>query len=194
MPVGDRSYTVNLPLPVGDRSYTVNYIDENSRKNQIRMWTDIVNAKDNKKLWEGINWNGTLEVFTELPDIDDLMKHFEAKGNSSDESTLLCEVTRNNYVPVLDDEVTIDGVRDAYNRLKPDKPTGDGWVQSMIPNLSIFFMTFLTTVINVIFQNHLYPTQWRTTVVKAIYKCKGLRKDARNYTPISLVHLLSEIV
>ena len=57
----------NLPLPVGDRSYTVNYIDENSRK----------------------NWNGTSEVITELPDIDDLKKHFEAKGNSSDESTLM---------------------------------------------------------------------------------------------------------
>ena len=62
----------------------------------------------------------------------------------------------------------------------------------MIPNLCIF-MTFLTTVINVIFQNHLYPTQWRTTVVKAIYKFKGLRKDARNYRPISLIHLLSKM-
>ena len=78
LPVGDRSYTLNLPLPVGDRSYTVNYIDENSRKNQIRMWTNIINAKDNKKL---INWNGTSEGITELADIDDLKKHFEAKGN-----------------------------------------------------------------------------------------------------------------
>ena len=35
-------------------------------------------------------------------------------------------------MPVLDDEVTIDEVRDAYNRLKPDKPTGDGWVKDEV--------------------------------------------------------------
>ena len=54
-------------------------------------------------------------------------------------------------------------------------------------------MTFLMTVMNIIFQNHLFPTQWRTTIINATYKFKGKRKNALNYRPISLVQLLSKL-
>ena len=181
------------PLPDGDRTVVVDYIDQSSRRKQVEMWNRITNSTDPKALWAGINWNGTSMGATEAPDIDDIKTHFQSKSSTDDESTLLCEVTGNVHVPVLDDEIKVEEVCEGFNRLKPGKATADGWAKQMIPKGDIFFMTFLTFVMNIIFKNHLYPTQWRTTIVNAIYKCKGLRSLAANFRPVSLVQLLSKL-
>ena len=44
------------------------------------------------------------------PDIDELKSHFEEKGKSEEQSILLCEINRENYIPVLDDDFTEEEV------------------------------------------------------------------------------------
>ena len=177
----------------GDRSDVLKRIDAISRRKQIQMWNTITESKDPKVLWSGINWNGTSEGVTEQPDIDDLKKQFEMKSSTDDDSTLLCEVTGDSYVPQLDDRIDISEVIKGHESLKPDKSTGDRWVKQMIPAINLVFMTFLTTLMNIIFLNHLYPTLWRTTIVNAFYKFKGLRSMAKNYRGVTLVQLLSKL-
>ena len=92
----------------------LDHMDNVNKSKQFQMWKNIMNAKDSKAVWGTINWNEPSEISRE-PDIDDLMNHFKAQGKSCDESTLLCEVTGITHVPVMDDVVTIDEVKDAYN-------------------------------------------------------------------------------
>ena len=157
------------------------------------MWRNILRSNDSKSLWSHINWNGKSEAIADTPDIDDLKNHFKQKGKSNEESTLLHEVTGNVCVPDLDDNITLGDVYGAYTRLKPGRATGDAWVKNMIPSFHVFFMTFLMTIMNTIFVNHLYPTQCRQTIINALYKFKDKRDNALNFRPISLVQLLSKL-
>ena len=79
------------------------------------------------------------------------------------------------------------------NTYVPGKIAGDGWVKNMISKFNVFFMTFLMYILNTVFLNHSFPTQWRTTITNAIFKFKGKRNDALNYRPISLVQLLLKL-
>ena len=40
---------------------------------------------------------------------------------------------------------------------------------------------------------HIYPSKWRTTLVSAIFKNKGLHKLAENYRGVSIVYLMTKI-
>ena len=56
------------------------------------------------------------------PDLIDLCTHFKSKGQSHDNSTLLCEVTGNNYVHELDRKITIDDIENTkYVEGRPSK-------------------------------------------------------------------------
>ena len=61
------------------------------------------------------------------------------KGQSVEDSTLLSDVTGDNHVPELDDEITLKEIEDATNTLK-DKSSGDGWTKKMLTNLPVCIM------------------------------------------------------
>ena len=126
----------------GDRLTVVNHIDKANQIKQSEMWRNILRSNDSKSSCSHINWNGKSEAIADTPDIDDLKNHFKQEGKSNEESTLLHEVTGNVYVPDLDDNITLDDVYGAYNRLKPGRATGDAWVKNMITSFHVFFMTF----------------------------------------------------
>ena len=88
--------------------------------------------------WNNIKWNGTATKQHQgnKPNVEDLKKHFEKKGKTNDQSTLFCEITRENYVPVLDDEFSEEEVQIAVKQLKEDKSTGDGWTKRMLTEIS----------------------------------------------------------
>ena len=65
--------------------------------------------------------------------------------------------------------------------------------KNMITKLDDCFMLFITMILNIIFVFHIYPTEWRKTIINAIYKLKGLRNDSANYRPVALVKMLEKI-
>ena len=117
----------DIILPEVDEQFITSAIIDSSVKNkQANMWGEILDSSDSKCLWNRIDWNGSsTSILNDSPEIDDLVDHFKGKGQSSDDSTLLCEVTGNRYVPVLDKYIVRDEVKVALNRLKHDKATGD---------------------------------------------------------------------
>ena len=104
----------------------------------------------------------------------------------------LSDVTGDNYVAELDDEITLEEMSSASDRLK-QKSSGDGWTKNMVTNLPACILYALQIIYNTILSAHSYPTRWRTTIVNEIFKNKGSSESAKNYRGISLVVLLSKL-
>ena len=101
----------------------------------------------------------------------------------------------NNYVPTLDNPITLNEINEAGRKLK-NISTADGITPSIVNNVSGILFRILLLLFNVIIQFRFFPTQWRTTIVSAIFKCKACKGSVRspiNYRPISLVEILSKL-
>ena len=176
------------------RDEAVEYLRKDvSRKDHLN-WSSALSSNDARSLWMTINWKGSFasaEVGG-VPELDDLAAHFAAKGQAGRDSSVLCEVTGDNYVPALDDDITLDEIVTAQNELK-DKSSGDGWCKKMVTSFPAPLLLLLQLIYNTILKFHIFPTAWRTTVVGEIFKNKGLRDASKNYRGISLVQLLAKL-
>ena len=118
---------------------------------------------------------------------------FLMKSETTDKSTLLSEVKQNQYVSVLDDDITLDEIKKAHRKAKEGKSTADGWVKSMLTNVPLCVLLVFQIIYNSTLKTALYPTKWRTTIVNAIFKNKGTRKLAQYFRGISIVYLMAKI-
>ena len=115
------------------------------------------------------------------------------KSETTDNSTLLSEINYDQYVSVLDDDIKIEEIVEAHTVLKEDKATADGWAKRMMTSVPMAVMLVFQIIYNSILQRHVYPTDWRTTIVNAIFKNKGSRKLAEFFRGISIVYMMSKI-
>ena len=145
-------------------------------------------------MWSRINGKGVISnENSDSPELEDLCDHFKAKSQTTDDSTLLCEVTGNNYVEMLDKNVDLDEIQSAMKILKEDRVSGDGWTKRMLTSAPVAVLYAFQIIFNVILSTHFFPTKWRTTLVSELFKNKGSRNDATKYRPISLVQLLAKL-
>ena len=79
-------------------------------------------------------------------------------------------------------------IETARQSLKQDKTTSDGWSKEMLTNIPLCVMYDIQMIVNTLLFR-IYPTKWRTTTVKEIFKNKG---DTLSTTD-SLVHLLAKL-
>ena len=172
----------------------VEHLKRNAVSKERDSWAKVLQEKDTKAVWNKINWKGSFnnDTVSNKPTLSDLKDHFVSKGESVEDSTLLCDVTGDTFVPELDKEITVEEFELATNRLK-DNSSGDGWAKKMITCLPQCIIIAILIMYNTIFFNHSYPTRWRTTLVNEIFKNKGNSDQAKNYRGISLVVLLSKV-
>ena len=178
------------------REETIMHLKTNVASKERNAWLTALHEKDPKALWQKINWKGTVDISlaSSKPSLDDLRSHFLSKGQSVEDSTLLCDVTGENHVPELDDAITMEELSKVANKHLRESATGDGWSKKMIVNLPQTILTAMLIIYNVILSSHTYPTRWRMTVVNEIFKNKGDSDAAKNYRGISLVYLLSKVL
>ena len=120
-----------------------------------------------------------------------LGEHFQQKSIINDEIPFA--FTNNpTYVDILDDPISDKEIQDASTKLKENKSTADGWSTKHVTSIAGALFTGLSILMNVILRCSIYPSQWRTTIVSAIFKNKGCSFLPKFYRPISLVHLLSK--
>ena len=164
-----------------------------SHKDRLN-WNMALNSSDSRALWTAIDWKGSFTTTDteEKPDLDDLAAHFAAKGQAGRDSSVLCEVSGNSNVPMMDNDITIEEIVSAQKEMK-DKSSGDGWVKKMVTSLPASMLLLLQLIYNTILKYHVFPTSWRTTVVGEIFKNKGIRSEGKNYRGISLVQLLAKL-
>ena len=145
-------------------------------------WNTVLASNDSKQMWNKINWKGSLSSDrTGSPELKDLCDHFKAKSQTTDDSTLLCEISGNNYVEVLDKPIELEEITKARDKLKEDKVSGDGWAKRMLSNAPVTILYAMQVIFNVILGTHFFPTKWRTTLVSELFKNKGLPTDASKY-------------
>ncbi len=173
----------------------ITHLKQNVSSKERKAWSAVLKENDPKALWQKINWKGTLEcdVTSTKPPLDELREHFLKKGQSVEDSTLLCDVTGDSYVPELDDEISLEEIDTVINKAKEDKSSADGWAKKMVACLPVCIMYAIQIIYNTILSTHTYPTRWRNTVVNEIFKNKGSPDKAPNYRGISLVYYLSKL-
>ena len=176
------------------RNEVIDHLKTSGVSKERTAWANVLREEDSKAVWDKINWKGKFDKnsVSSKPSLPDLADHFMQKGKSVEDSTLLCDVTGDTHVPELDNEISVEEIKNASDRLK-DKSSGDGWVRGMVTNLPLCILYALQILYNAILSQHCYPTGWRTTLVNEIFKNKGKSEEAKNYRGISLVALLSKL-
>jgi hypothetical protein len=187
--VDDKTVEDAPVLNDGERS--VQQISKDISAKEIESWNSILNSKNPKELWEKISWkDSTSDSNMKYPSAEALGEHFQQKSIINDEVPFAFTTT--NYVDVLDDPISDKEVQDASNKLKENKSTADGWSPKHVTSIAGALFAILSILMNVILRCSIYPSQWRTTIVSAIFKNKGSSFLPKFYRPISLVHLLSK--
>ena len=177
------------------RTEAIEHIRTVAGDDERRCWNTVLSTEDSKQIWNKINWKGSLSSSdgTEKPELSDLCDHFKAKSEALDDSTLLCEVTGDTYVEVLDGKITTDEIEKGIKGIAEDKVSGDGWTKRMLSTAPMLILYAIQIIFNAILSSHFFPTKWRMTTVAELFKNKGLPFDATKYRPISLVELLAKL-
>ena len=177
------------------RNNAVSHLQQTSSAKERKAWAAVLNESDSKTLWEKIDWKGTIneQYVSELPDLEDLRDQFMMKSETTDDSTLFSDVKQNQHEPILDNDIEIDEITKAHSQLKEGKSTADGWTKNMVTSVPLCLLLVFQLIYNCILKHHVYPTNWRTTIVNAIFKNKGSRLLAMYYRGISIVYMMAKI-
>ena len=177
------------------RDEAIEHIRKDVSRKEHQNWSSVLGTKDSRSLWLKINWKGSFVSADadEKPELNDLATHFASKGQAGRDNTVLCDATGDTYVPLLDDDISIEEIVEAEKELKEDKVSGDGWVKKMVTNLPASLLLVVQLIFNTILKFHVFPTTWRTTIVGELFKNKGERLASKNYRGISLVQLLAKL-
>ena len=154
------------------RKAAIDHLRSTSTKAERNKWSLVLNENDSKALWEKIDWKGTINDHSssDFPELEDLRDQFLMKSETSDDSTLLSDVDLNQYVPDLDDDIQVEEIEKAHLVLKENKSTADGWTKRMITCVPLAIMLVFQVIYNSILKQHMYPSDWRATIVNAIFK------------------------
>ena len=177
------------------RKAAIDHLRSSSTTAERNKWSAVLNEENSKAVWEKIDWKGTISnnVTSDFPDLEDLRDQFLMKSETNDDSTLLSEVVQGQHVPILDDDIQIEEIQEAHSVLKEDKATADGWSKKMVTCVPLAVLLVFQVIYNSILKRHLYPGDWRTTIVNAIFKNKGSRLLAAYYRGISIVFMMAKI-
>ena len=95
--------------------------------------------------------------------------------------------------PELDDEITVDEVKEALHNLKNSKAAGpDGLINEFYKHSSEVITPFLVRFFNHIFDRGVFPTEWSLSILQPLHK-KGNFNDPDNYRGISLLNVCSKL-
>ena len=175
-----------------DENRSVNEIDEEISRNEHEKWQRIVTSKDPRSLWKNIEWKGPRsQLQMSTPSAREFGEHFMQKATLENEEVFVFD-GQGEYVPELDDDISLEEVEKAANKLK-EKSTSDGWTPKMITSISNVFYPLLVLILNFILQCGYYPNKWRSTIVSTLFKNKGVTWLVKYFRPVSLVRLLCKM-
>ena len=114
-------------------------------------------------------------------------------NNAKSESLNLTPEMGSTFEPVLDGRITLKEMHEALYELKSGKAPGPDGI--LLEYLRIFAETFeqtLLSLLNKIFSNHLYPSNWAVNFLKPIFK-KGETDDTDNYRGLAIGSALAKL-
>ena len=146
--------------------------------------------KDPKQFWNTIkemnNWGKKKMDPTEDINPETWMKHFEKLLNDKNAEVINIDRGHMTFEPTLDSRISLRELRVALSNLKRGKTPGPDEIIGEY--LMIFGKTFedlLLKLLNVIFTEHIYPSNWALNFLKPIFK-KGSTNNPDDYRGLAI--------
>ena len=176
------------------RNYRI-YQDERNKINSItlkkqeRIYENIINSKDNKKLWQQIDWSGNYNRREPVnkPDIREMANHFEELYSPMDENENeeIIALQSTVSIPINDDIITTEEMNTAVKNMK--KGGYDYSLDVLFLVMSCLSMCLLK-LLNIMFFFK-YPVTLALSILTTIPK-KGNMSLVTNYRGIQTQTLL----
>ena len=152
-------------------------------------WTRLLKNNDLRTIWKAIGWNGEVLDSDEssVPSDEEFKMHFEQLLNPEElEETEMIDINDSPYIPILDDQITVNEVIIAASKFNDNK-SYVGATPGIFRCLPTAWIIFVTQLLNLIFfdNNFSYPVKWCYNKLVVLFK-KGARLLCGNYRGLSI--------
>ena len=180
-------FTTNIIKVIKDNKL-VRRMEPEQWGNQAK-WTRLLKNNDLRTIWKAIGWNGELSESNEtsVPSDEEFKMHFEKLLNPEElEETELIHANDSPYIPILDDQITVNEVIETVSEMKENK-SYIGFTPGIFCCLSPAWIIFVTQLLNLIFTDNSlkYPVKWCYSKLVVLFK-KGARLVCGNYRGLSI--------
>ncbi|XP_045109713.1 uncharacterized protein LOC123503778 [Portunus trituberculatus] len=169
------------------------------RENDVlNSWERLLNDRDDARVWKAINWNGeyggAAQGDSVRPSDDYFKAHFEEILNQGDDCDKnLNDISTNVHIPLLDDPISEQEIRDQIRNIKVDKARGpDGLSPGLLSLLPAQWILVLSVLFNKVFLSEVYPQGWCKAKLTTIFK-KGDKSQPKNFRDISIINCLPKL-
>ena len=132
------------------------------------------------------NWGKEKTELSDNVATKDWITHFENLLNDKNAHTLNIEEGNMTFDPILDGKIELKELQTAINQLKKGKSAGpDQIIGEYLKSFAHVHESTLLKLVNVIFSERLYPSQWVPNFLKPIYK-KGSTGDPDNFRGLAI--------
>lgn len=182
----------NLNLFVKARSAykkTCRNSEKEYRKSLTRQLMEV-EKKDPKTFWDIINnmnnWGKDKIDPADKISPKRWVEHFKNLLNNTNKGDINALEVGNSFEAVLDSRITTNEIQEALCELKTGKAPGpDGILVEYLHVFGELFGDILHNLINKIFSEHIYPSDWTINFLKPIFK-KGETDDTGNYRGLAV--------
>ena len=163
---------------------------ESAGRRQLTNKLIAMGQNDPRLFWNTIkkmnNWGKEKTNLSDNVTTEEWIRHFEHLLNDKKAPTLSIQKGHISFDPNLDGRIELKELREALNQLKRGKAAGPDKIIGEY--LKIFARThenITLKLVNVIFSERFYPSQWATNFLKPIYK-KGSTSDPENFRGLAI--------
>ena len=163
---------------------------ESTARHKLTQKLMNLGQTDPKLFWNTIkemnNWGKTKNDPTNDIDADKWIQYFRKLLNDDKSTRPTIDNQPPTFEPTLDSKIKIKELRDALNCLKSGKACSlDDILGEYLKLFGENFEEILLRIINTIFFEKIYPSQWTSNFLRPIFK-KGSTKDPDNYRGLAI--------
>ena len=170
--------------------------------NKLKIQSILNNFNNSKLFWKDIKSITVKENNNYDIDTKDFFYYFKSVFQKDATPPSICFEpnqtpyytfnNENESFSALNSDITREEVENSLSMIKSNKSPGtDRILNEMLKSSSLEITPFLISLFNHIFRNHIFPNEWKKSIIVPIHK-KGNVNDCNNFRPISLTSLLSK--
>ena len=161
--------------------------------------TDLLSTPSGepKKFWNKLknmkSWGTETSDPSSQISTQNWIQHFSKLLNTDKPASFSIRDCHKTKIPEMDAKITVQEVKDMLRITKAGKAYGpDGICMEFLKYAPDNVTATLTSLINAIYGNALYPTQWTINYLRALYK-KGDKDDTGNYRGLAIGSALGKL-
>ena len=183
MKVKSKKYKKEITRVKNKENYNiVQKLRENKSKDPKSYWKILKGDRSNKES------DITLDAFY------DHFKGLLADDDQDMQDGINYNINRESDTPILNDPITSDEIKRCIIKLKNNKSPGSDYIiNEYIKSTQNLLCPLYVKLFNKILDEGVFPLEWTTGVIVAIYKNKGDVNDTNNYRGITLLSCMGKL-